>query len=243
MRPLSTNDLVRIWELAQAQPPLERALTILAVGLPEMTRGELAELSLGQRDSSLLSLREQTLGPELEGHANCPQCEAGLQFTLRTEDLRLRATPQPEELVLTVEEFTVWFRLPTSRDLAAVTGGDPATRGRRLAERCVVHAERGGAHMAPEELPEAVIERLAESIAQNDPQAEMLVNLVCLACGHRWQTPLDLASYFWTEIRALVRRTLYEVHALARAHGWSEGEILAMSAARRQAYLEMLDNG
>ncbi len=242
MRPLSTNDVVRIWELAQGQSPLERPLTILAAGLPEMTRGDLAELSLGQRDGYLLALREQTLGPNLESHASCPQCGQEIQFTLQTEALRAHTAPPPEELVLTVEGLTLWFRLPTSRDLASVGGGDPATTRRHLAERCIVHAEQEGADLASSEVPESAIERLAETIGQTDPQAEMLVNLVCPACSHRWQTPLDVASYFWTEIKAMARRALYEVHALSRAHGWSETDILAMSPARRQAYLEMLDN-
>ena len=34
--------------------------------------------------------------------------------------------------------------------------------------------------------------------------------------------------------------TLAEVHALAAAYGWTEAEVLALSAARRRAYLELV---
>jgi hypothetical protein len=38
---------------------------------------------------------------------------------------------------------------------------------------------------------------------------------------------------------ARARALLAEVHSLARAYGWTEPEILALSPQRRAAYLEM----
>ncbi|HUD55174.1 MAG TPA: hypothetical protein VMR02_08095 [Terracidiphilus sp.] len=43
-----------------------------------------------------------------------------------------------------------------------------------------------------------------------------------------------------TQIEARARRLLYEVHTLAAAYGWSEREILSLSAPRRALYLEMV---
>ena len=42
----------------------------------------------------------------------------------------------------------------------------------------------------------------------------------------------------WSDLTDWVGRTLTEVHQLARAYGWSEAEILAMSGWRRRWYLE-----
>ena len=42
------------------------------------------------------------------------------------------------------------------------------------------------------------------------------------------------------ELATQAKRLLREVHFLARAYGWREADILAMSARRRQAYLEMV---
>jgi hypothetical protein len=36
------------------------------------------------------------------------------------------------------------------------------------------------------------------------------------------------------------RSLLAEVHSLARAYGWTESEILALSPQRRSTYLEMV---
>ena len=67
----------------------------------------------------------------------------------------------------------------------------------------------------------------------------MLIDLECSACGRRWQVVLDIESFLWTKFGGLARRLLREVHALARAYGWREPDILAMSATRRHYYLEM----
>jgi hypothetical protein len=77
-------------------------------------------------------------------------------------------------------------------------------------------------------------------MAELDPQSDVELSLSCPNCGHAWRAPLDIASYFWSEVEAWAQRLLLEVHQLARGYGWSERDILAMSARRRRAYLEML---
>src|SRR5436190_6298714 len=91
MPPLSSHDILHIWELGQGRHPVDRALLCLAAVCPEMTREELAVLSIGQRDARLLTLREQTFGATLNGFAECPQCVELLEFTLAAADLRVAA--------------------------------------------------------------------------------------------------------------------------------------------------------
>ena len=50
----------------------------------------------------------------------------------------------------------------------------------------------------------------------------------------------DIVSFFWAEIDAWARRVLREVNVLARAYGWRESDILALSPVRRQIYLSMV---
>ena len=52
---------------------------------------------------------------------------------------------------------------------------------------------------------------------------------------------LDIAGFVWREVALAARRLLTEIHRLARAYGWSQQAIAAMSTPRRAAYLEMLD--
>jgi hypothetical protein len=67
MRPLSPQDLLLVWERGQRQHPMDRALTLLSAAYPDRKSAELAQLSIGQRDSLLLSLRSRTFGDTLKG--------------------------------------------------------------------------------------------------------------------------------------------------------------------------------
>lgn len=245
MQPLSASDIIRIWEQGTGQHPLDRALTILAAACAEMTRAELADLSLGERDRHLLAVREQTLGAEMEGTAACPRCAERLEFKLTTAELRTGAdgedaAPDGEnEIVVHGRRFAV--RPPTSRLLASVAGCEDAERARRLlARRCLTPSDGGDASDAGDEISEETISEVERRVAAADPRAEMLLNLRCPACSHQWQLALDIAAWLWGELRALAMRLLAEVDALARVYGWAEREVLEMSAARRHAYLEMV---
>jgi hypothetical protein len=66
------------------------------------------------------------------------------------------------------------------------------------------------------------------------------LSLTCPDCDARWDAPLDIASFLWSEVQAWALRTLADVHTLARAYGWAEADILALSPPRRQAYLELI---
>ena len=95
-----------------------------------------------------------------------------------------------------------------------------------------------GSPVAAAALPYAQV--LAARMGEADGGADGEVELSCPACQHGWSAELDIAAFFWTEIAAQAQRLLREVDALARVYGWREADILAMSAARRQAYLELV---
>jgi hypothetical protein len=44
----------------------------------------------------------------------------------------------------------------------------------------------------------------------------------------------------WRELDEWAERTLHEIHVIASNYGWSESEILELSARRRQTYVEMI---
>lgn len=137
--------------------------------------------------------------------------------------------------------FVVRFRLPTSADLtSSIATAGPGTAHRELLQRCVLDASRDGGAVPASELPPEVCDAIQRRMAEADPAAEVALALRCPACAHSWSALLDIAAFFWTELAAAARRLLREVDALARAYGWCEGDILALSATRRQAYLELL---
>jgi hypothetical protein len=242
MRSLSASEVCQVWELGQGQHPVDRALTILAFAYPEMEWDQLAELTVGEREVRLLTVREQTFGPTLAGSADCPQCAEPLGFTTSTAAIRVA---DPDELAkrehkLTEGGLELRFRLPNSRDLAATVVSEDVEAARRLlVERCTLEASRDGASVAPSELPPGISTKLAAHMAECDPQAEVLLRLDCPACGHKWRALFDIVAFFWAELAAQAKRLLLQVHTLARTYGWREADILSMSAPRRQFYLEM----
>ena len=242
MRPLFAPDILNVWEQGQTQHRLDKALTLLFAAFPDTTRDKLAALSIGQRDAYLLALRELTFGTKLNCFAECPACKEQLEFTMRTEDIRLLPLPGEKKQELEIDEALVLrYRMPNSLDLAAVARCRDADTARDLLIlRCVVQVIRDGAPVDCSELSAGAKEKLSAHMAEQEPQADVTLDLHCPACGHQWQTIFDIVSFFWAELNAEARRLLYDVHELALAYGWRESDILSMSDTRRQFYLGMV---
>lgn len=239
MHSLSAREIVQVWDWGQQRHSVDQALMLLRLGLPELTPAQVLALTVGRRNSLLLDLRSRTLGPTLHGLARCAKCSAELEFTLN--DTALHA-PEPEagEYTVTVGDYRVRYRLPDSADLAAVAGCQGVEAARLLLiERCVLDVQQNGLEVSTQALPDRVTAALADAVAERDPEIDIRIRLTCAVCGHTWSAGFDIVSFFWSEIDALARRLLQDVHVLARAYGWREGDILALSTRRRQYYLEL----
>lgn len=243
MRPLSADQILCIWEMGERLHPVDRALTLLTFSYPDQTIANLASLTVGQRDALLLRLREITFGNTLNCFAHCPQCGEDLEFTIETAQIRLFDPSQSpdSEYSFAIEGFAGKFRLPNSFDLAAIIGDrNLETAKSSLLKRCLLQANHNGIEISHQEIPPQVVIQLAAQMAEIDPQAEILIDLSCPACRHEWQILFDIVSFFWTELSAQAKRLLLEVHQLACHYSWREADILAMSATRRNLYLEMI---
>jgi hypothetical protein len=221
---------------------VERALTLLSA-CAEEPFDALLELTVGQRDARLVAIYERLFGETLHAFAECPQCAERLEYSMSTRDLDTTQSSEGEKgLTLLCGEVSLRLRLPNSLDLSAASRCQTLAAARiLLAERCVVAAEEHGNAVAARALPESIVERVAEHLSKADPRAETLIRLTCAACGHQWQVVMDIERFLWVKVAALAKRLLREVHVLARAYGWGEADILAMTATRRQFYLEMAD--
>ena len=144
-------------------------------------------------------------------------------------------------MALSDGEYDVSFRLPNSLDLVAIDDvKDLAVARQLLFQYCVMTASHKGEECPKDILPSLVLDRAAVLMAQADPQADVQLALSCPQCGHGWQAVFDLVAFFWAEISAWASQILREVHTLASTYGWREADILAMSARRRQYYLDMV---
>lgn len=242
MRVPSAAQLLETWEGALSQSPAQRALSLLAAAEPELAHEALAALPLGRRDARLLQLREHLFGGQLQLVVPCPHCGELIESQLGAAELGFDGEPalEPTHRVQ-LHGYTLGFRPPASTDLIALAGESDAGRAReRLLDRCVLEA-RGpdGQAMAAGALPQAVLAELAVHMESADPGAVVELCFDCPACHHSWRDVFDIASFLWREIHAWAQRTLRDVHVLARAYGWREPDVLALSATRRQVYLEL----
>ena len=240
MRALTASEIIQTWETGYRFHPIDQALSILLLVMPEHNRDELAALPLGQRDTLLLALRRATFGESLPGQSHCPQCDETVEFELSCSALSADVT-EPQHKHLNQDGYNITIRPLNSFDLAAAAGEATLQQARDLLlQRCVVDTCFQGKMIELETLPHEIESSITETALTTDTQAEKLLNLNCPACKQQWQIVLDIGHVLWLEITARAQRLLMEVHLLARAYGWGEAEILKLSPARRAAYLQMV---
>jgi hypothetical protein len=233
MRPLSPHGVLLAWERAAGLHPIDRAVTLLAAARPDLSVSAIAELPVGVRDAMLAELRLASIDRPAAGTAKCPRCGVVVEFSLPAAEIaaHLEHEVAPAfELEIDGQLFEV--RLPTSRDLAAAASAASRAEARRILLDACVH---GATVPTPE-----IEARIAEEMERRDPMAVVTVSVGCAECGGAFDSTYDVGEAFFTELAARAKRLLFEVHALARAYGWTEGEVLALGPARRDAYLAMV---
>lgn len=215
-------------------------------------------LSVGDRQTLLLRLREATFGPLVAGVATCAWegCGARMDLDFRTTDVPIRrpATDAAvHEVVLTAAaapdlddgERRVRFRLPDGADQEAVSDlleTNPATAWRTLLGRCLVAIgsdEDPGAGGAASLTPRACAE-IEQAMAAQAYGPELSLEATCPECGRAMVLPFDIRDFFFGELRTAPEQLTREVHYLAYHYSWSEAEILDMTRDRRQRYIEVL---
>ena len=263
MMAVDVQGLLRVWEEQQHAHPVRRALHLLAQACPEPGWDGWLHAPIGTRDAALLALQRRLFGGSLQTTSACRHCGERLEAAFDVDDVRAsRAAETPDNAPpwrLQQHDYAIDYRLPTSDDLLQLTArhaadadadagadadaavaADAQTAARLLMQRCVSAARRAGDPVDVAALPDAVVDTLGAAIARRDPDADVRITLACPACGRESQLHFDIVSYVWSELDDWAQRLLADVHVLARAYGWSEASILALSPARRALYLEMV---
>ena len=239
---LSNAAILAAWEAGQGGSPLDRANAVLWYAVPAAQQDP-DTWTTGRRDAHLLDVYAATFGDQIAGLVACPECGEQLEIALGPDDIRSPYGTAEQEFALedTDSGYHVVFRLPTGADLraGAVYESDGAAR-RVLLERCIIRAEQAGTAVPAASLPEPLIVRIGEAMAEHDAQSDVRLDLTCPACTHSWQARFDIGDFVWREVVARVRRLIADIHTLALAYGWREADILALSDARRNLYLERL---
>ena len=143
-------------------------------------------------------------------------------------EARAITVEDPEAPEAALEDGTR-LRAATSRDLAAALAS--AQPRLALAQACTAEGTPAWT--------EARVAAAGAALQALDPQADIRLELECGECAMRWTAPLFVEPFLWRELSAWARARFDEVDRLARAYGWREADILALSPQRRRTYLEL----
>lgn len=232
--------MLAIWEVGHGQSLTRRGIALLGAAVGDTPMAELARLSIGQRDSALLTLHEALFGREVRCWMPCAACGAAIEVAFDTVDVR---APVATDAAFEVKagDLSIRTRPADSFDLLAIENEiDTAVAERRLLERCIVAAHRRGRPVAAADVPDTAIAAVGAAMTLADPQAEILLDIACVECATATLAPFDIVGQTWARLDQWARAMLAAVDQIAARYGWSEAEILALSAARRQSYLDLI---
>lgn len=223
MRPVSDATLLDVWEQGHAHAATVRTSLLLAAALPALDRAARAALPVSAADIALLRLRGANFGGCMPAETTCRACAEPLDFELDVPALVDGLVASAADAARQCHDF----REPCVGDLDAVAGmADQDAAIRTLASLC---------RLDPDTPP------AADDIAQIDAlygHSSIRLRMDCAGCGHAWQEDFDIAAYLWLEVEQRVQALIDEIYVLATAYGWSEPQILALTDARRAAYLQ-----
>jgi hypothetical protein len=247
-------------QLAADLPPAHATTELLPsvirrIGvLSPVSTEDARQLTVGDRHRLLLALYRATYGRRLSLVVPClaPSCGRILEVDLSLdrildEPILEGAAPVNETLVeIAGRQVEVRFRLPNGGDqeaASAIAATDVDRAADLVLRRTVLSitpiADAGDELEAC--LP-ALRAPLTDAFARLDPEAEIVLRVVCPDCGH--ETPADLDPFALFEGRVLNGHDLYaDVDRIARTYHWSEAEILALTIARRHHYLALIEAG
>ncbi|HEV7606399.1 MAG TPA: hypothetical protein VGO61_03640 [Steroidobacteraceae bacterium] len=238
---LTDAQMLTIWERGLVLGPTERALLTLAVAEPSLDAAELRRWPIGRRDARLFELRAATFGPAMRCCVTCPRCQGDSEFDVDVRELCARAGGDGEIVNHDFDACRVHARLPTSEDLCAIEHiADPNRAEALLWERCVEIRDGTGQRIAAEAIDAQLRVRIETLLDERDPLLDPRFQVACAECGLNWVAPCDAPHVLWLDFALSARELLAQVDALARAYGWTEDQILALSRGRRQLYLAMV---
>ena len=245
MMPSAVNDeqgVLSLWEHANGLNRFDRDDALITLG-----SGAQAPRVLGQRQQALVSLRARLFGQHLQLRSSCPSCTSTAEFDV---DCALLASSladykhSSDPLTVECDGWRANVRVPDIEDLRAATqeSGDSS-------ELAVAHAllrmsmldchAPDGEVQAPSSMPAALADAISNALDRADPGAAFSFMVTCPECDAPWDAPLDMGGVLWSEIQTRAERILLEVDAIARVYGWTEPQVLALSPARRAAYLQL----
>lgn len=229
--------LLDAWEAGSSVSGVARDAVLLHACGAVAGLDEALELGLGALSARAAALHVEAFGDVVEGVLRCGSCGEVLEVPVRLSTLPAPAADGTATVRTAGPALQV--RVPTTRDLLAVADEpDPAAA---LLARCVTTAAGEPVDVAT--LPPEVRARVDAAAEELAGPASVVVRVTCPGCGAEARAPLDVPAVLWARVRLAAPALLEEVAELAAAFAWSEADVLALSPARRRAYLSLTRAG
>ncbi len=229
------------------QPDLTTRVIACCAAQPDGRRLDAADiwkLRVGRRIELLLEIAAESAALPISFTLRCRKAEcqkvSEVDITLG-EVLEFSAGAHEEGSIdIEFDGRAVRLRHPTGEDQLAWRQQGPRDdrEAVRLAMASLLADGTGG--WSAESL-----ERLAESadaaLAGHDPLVGFELTVRCPECGAESNHPIDWTEIAFARFRNAQLQLIRTVHRLASHYHWSEPEIFAVPAWRRQLYLETLE--
>lgn len=193
-----------------------------------------AHQSLTDCDAVLLELRRNIAGDRILTDTVCTTgtCGRRIDVGFRISDLlshrRIRKPPgvEPSDEAGWYRMDVCEFRLPTPHDLLGLSN---PTRS-ELADLCV----------RPDRIRGLRLARIESAMDAVSPSLSGDLKVRCPECGTDLDVYFDALVYVLEELRARAAGVYADIHLLAWAYHWPEGEIIALSSIRRARYVALV---
>ncbi len=169
--------------------------------------------------------------------ACCAGCDELIQFQIVPGSLPMKAAGEgyPEtNLMLSLGEVSI--RVPNGADeeFISIRVGDDGSGLHALLARLL---SSQGRSVPVKRLTDDDRETLDQVLDQMSPQAGLTASIECPHCHLGQQVAIDPYAWILRETGALDQH----IHTLAFHYHWSERDILQLSRARRESYLQLID--
>lgn len=241
--------LLRAWESAQATRPVARGAVLVAESGLVAGLDDALDLPTDELARVIARLHTLEFGDRADGVLDCGTCGAELDVTVPLDLVSdvagsaPRDSQRPSRTVTLSSGRTAAVRVPTTRDLLAVSSADDAVDA--LLARCVTPTPGPSADESEPRAPIAMLDQ-ADRAAVDDLLSEVagaaaiVVRTTCPECATVVSAPVDPVSFLWERVRVAAPALLNDVAELAMSFGWRESDILELSPARRRAYLSLV---
>jgi hypothetical protein len=217
--------------------PIPAALRLLSriATPPGGAAADWSQLSVTDFEILLLHARRMLIGGTVATDVACPACRERVDISFAVADYIAAVRPAtpcgvaqgPRAGWLALDGTP--FRLPVVADLLAVR--ETPAPGPALRALCQEPATEPRARA-----------RIGRAIARMAPEVTGHVGGTCPACGAAIAALFDVPGFVVTELRRRAVEVYAELHLIAAAYGWDEAAILALPAARRRRYAELVRN-